>query len=200
MTYQEATYWENRYRSGGNSGLGLSSEREFLVKRVKEAADEHSVQSILDVGVGTGELARMFLPLIQNRNWPWHYTGIDISKTAISRILESNHYPHSVTCMVADIVEKSFSPRDMVVCFNVHYHMATDERATKLIKNVLDSAVKVVLFLTWNERILEREPLGAHCFYRPFALPDDSNWTVSHTETLPDSPHKTLYTLTRTVK
>lgn len=200
MSYNEAEYWEERYRRGGSSGPGLSSERELLAQRVNEAAERYSAHSILDVGVGTGELARMFLtPFILNRNTPWHYTGIDISKSAIERILENNHLPHqaALSVMVADIVEKPFFPRDMVLCFNVHYHIATDERAAKLIKNVLESALKVVLFLTWNERVLERKPFGAHCFYRPFELPNGSGFTILDSQPLPDSPHKTLYTLTR---
>lgn len=202
MSYQEESYWENRYRKGGNSGPGLLSEREFLVERVKGAAQKHDVKSVLDIGIGTGELARMILDVLPRSMFlpqlvgDWSrspdYTGVDISGSAIERAGDV------IRCIECDAVESAFSPkRDMVLCFNVHYHIATDARATALVKNVLESALRVVLFLTWNERILEREPLGAHCFYRPFELPDGSPFVISNSEPLPDSPHKTLYTLTR---
>lgn len=192
MSYQEGRYWERRYRDGGSSGAGLPAERKFLVDRVTAAVAEYQVQSILDVGVGSGELACLILAAAPE---DLRYTGLDISRSGVQ--LARRKVPASMRLEVADVVAAPFPPRDMVLCFNVHYHVATDERAAMLVRNVLTSASKVVLFLTWNEVILDRGPLAPHCHYRPLQVAPDSGFTVAEATSLPGSPHKTLYTLAR---
>lgn len=189
MTYDEKRYWENRYRNKGTSGEGLRHERAFLVERVTKAIRRFDIETILDVGVGTGELATAILatsPHVQ-------YEAFDISPTAVARA--KRRLPN-IQISVRDMVEGPCAQRDLSLCFNVHYHMATADRARRLVCNVLDSTRKAAMFLTWNQRILERGPLADHCHFWPFELDAREGFTAS-SAVLPSSPHKTLYVLTR---
>lgn len=192
MSYQEARYWEKRYRAGASSGDGLPAERRFLAEAVGRLARTHQFDSVLDVGVGDGQLARMLVSEIPDAV---DYTGVDISAAGVR--LARRNVPASVRLEVADIVVKPLPARDLVLCFNVHYHMATAERATRLVENVLASATKVALVLTWNSAVLRRGPLAAHCHYRPLHVSPGSGFELD-ADHLPGSPHKSLYTLVRT--
>lgn len=190
MTYREASYWESRYRKGGRSGEGKADEWAFLSACVASAVREHDVRNVLDVGIGDGRLAKQMIaqmPLVE-------YTGVDISASGAD--LARKTVP-KVPVIVADLVHAPLEPMDMVLCFNVHYHMATADRAARLVQNVLSSATKIAMILTWNERVLERGPLAEHCHYRPFENPPHSGFGIVAHQRLPKSLHKTLYTLVR---
>ena len=190
MGYEERSYWEGRYRSRGRSGEGLVHERAFLVERVIEWVEQLEAESILDVGVGTGELAAMIL----SRRPDLKYQAFDIAPTAVARA--RTRIPKAAVA-VRDMVQGPSGLHDLSLCFNVHYHMATAERARRLIANVLDSTRKGAMFLTWNESILERGPLASHCHFHPFRVDPELGFRVQETVELPASPHKSLYILLR---
>ena len=192
--YQEGAYWERRYRGGGSSGAGLAYEHEFIVDNVRALTRGARVESIWDVGIGDGRLAAKLVDALPTSV---RYGGVDLSPSGLTRA--KTRLPLRVELQVGDVADTALAPaRDAVLCFNVLYHVATTERANALVRNLLASASKAVLVLTWNQKILEREPkLATHCHFRPFGLPEGAPFVIAGEEAVPGSPHKTLYTLLR---
>jgi methyltransferase family protein len=73
-----AAYWETRYASGGNSGVGSYTKfAEFKAEVINDFVTAHDLQTVIEFGCGDGNqllLAR----------YP-SYIGFDVSATAISQ-------------------------------------------------------------------------------------------------------------------
>jgi len=179
-TFDEAVYWTDRYDSGKRSGQQLSHEHEFLVQEVQRQAENCS--SILDVGCGSGELALKYL---RGLDQPW--TGWDVSPKAIEAVRQRG----IGTCQVVNITEPlALGTADLVVCFNVLYHIPTEAKALQLLENIATACSKTAMILTWNEQVLERGDLAKHCFLWPHWLPPGH--ALVDKRDVPGSPHKTL--------
>jgi hypothetical protein len=77
-TFDSNTYWENRYRSGGNSGAGSYDVLANYKARVLNLfAEKNAISSFAEMGSGDGNQLSFF-------NFP-RYTGFDISQTTIER-------------------------------------------------------------------------------------------------------------------
>jgi hypothetical protein len=71
-------YWEQRYRSGGNSGRGsYGAESEYKAAFLNAWIAQHDVKSVIDFGCGDGnQLRQLSLP---------NYHGYDVSDAAVQR-------------------------------------------------------------------------------------------------------------------
>lgn len=192
MRYQERRYWETRYKRGRGSGDVEPDEHDRLVERIVAVATALHVHSLLDVGIGDGVLASQISSRLPNVD----YHGIDISEWSIKRA--RSQLPESVSLEVADLVERPVERREMVVCLNVHYHIATKRRADRLIRNLCMSTDKALFILTWNHRVLEKGKLAPHCHYHPISVANYPSFQLEAEEELVSCRHKTLYLLHRT--
>lgn len=77
-TFDPARYWDDRYASGGDSGIGscgINARRKAAV--VNRIAGDYKIGGIVDWGCGDGQvLTHIDLDAVD-------YTGVDISRTAI---------------------------------------------------------------------------------------------------------------------
>lgn len=72
-----AAYWENRYRGGGNSGVGSYDKfAAFKAEVLNAFIVENNIQSVIEFGSGDGAQLEL-------ANYP-SYLGVDVSETAIS--------------------------------------------------------------------------------------------------------------------
>jgi SAM-dependent methyltransferase len=179
-TFDEAAYWTDRYDSGKRSGQQLSHEHDFLVQEVQQRAEGCS--SILDVGCGSGELALKYL---KGLDQPW--TGWDVSPKAIETVRQRGIGTGQVVNITGPL---ALGTADLVVCFNVLYHIPTEAKVQQLLENIATACSKTAMILAWNGRILERGPLGKHCFFRPMRPPPGH--VVVEEKPIPGSPYKTL--------
>ena len=180
VAFDEAAYWTARYDAGKRSGQQLNHEHEFLA--AKMATRAQGCANILDIGCGSGELALRYL---KGLDQPW--TGWDVSPKAVA----------TVRCrgiggaQVVNITEpQALGTADLVVCFNVLYHVPTEAKVRQVLENIANACNKTAMILTWNETILERGALAKHCFLWPQWLPPGH--ALVEEKTIPGSPHKTL--------
>ena len=77
-SFDSKYYWDNRYKTGGNSGAGSYNKlSEFKASIINNFIQNNNITSIIDHGVGDGNQ----LKLINTENKT--YTGIDVSRTII---------------------------------------------------------------------------------------------------------------------
>jgi hypothetical protein len=76
--FSSASYWEGRYRAGGNSGAGSYGRlAAFKAAFVNGFTELNGVRSIIEFGCGDGnQLSVLSVP---------HYTGVDVSPTVLAR-------------------------------------------------------------------------------------------------------------------
>lgn len=112
-----AAYWEKRYATGGNSGVGsYGLFAEFKADVLNTFVDTHRVQSVIEFGCGDGNqlsLARYST-----------YLGLDVSSTAISRCKEmfksDKHKSFRLTS------EYSGETAGLALSLDVIYHLVED--------------------------------------------------------------------------
>jgi SAM-dependent methyltransferase len=189
--YKERTFWEDNYRRGLSSGYGSrGDEATWKLAEITRIAREFKVESLTDFGSGDGHLAfalNEVLPAIR-------YRGIDIAPTAV-QANTARALPNQ-TFEVGDFGREFEAPADMVLCIDVLFHQATQERHDAVIANVCKNFRKVAVIVVWNEKIVSQYggKFDHHCFYRPFKAPPGIKAT---TLVLPMEPAKELILLTR---
>ena len=72
------SYWESRYASGGDSGVGSYSRfAEFKAEVLNSFVAEHALQSVIEFGCGDGNQLGL-------AKYP-KYLGLDVSDTAVAQ-------------------------------------------------------------------------------------------------------------------
>ena len=72
-----AEYWEKRYESGGDSGVGSYNRlAEFKADIINTFVKEHNIKTVIEWGSGDGRQLRL-------ASYP-EYIGIDVSPKAVS--------------------------------------------------------------------------------------------------------------------
>lgn len=106
---------------GGGSGPGSRKENSIEYLRfINEFISRNQVISILDIGVGDGELLSHLN--LEGRS----YTGIDVSSEAISIAREKN-YKNEIQLCIADAEFFDFQQYDLILCKDVLQHLPNDK-------------------------------------------------------------------------
>jgi hypothetical protein len=100
IPFTSSSYWENRYKSGGNSGIGSYNKfAAFKAEALNEAIIEYKIESVIEFGCGDGnQLAMLNLP---------SYTGLDVSPTILQHCIlkfkedkTKSFFLYNLTCFV----------------------------------------------------------------------------------------------------
>lgn len=119
MRFNSKHYWESRYRSGGNSGVGsygklAINKSNFISSFIKD----YNIKSMIEFGCGDGNN----LQIISSNNPELEVVGVDVSATALQMcklkmpqhtFVHKDNYDHST--------------KDLVVSLDVLYHLIEDE-------------------------------------------------------------------------
>ncbi|MDZ4750085.1 MAG: class I SAM-dependent methyltransferase [Flavobacteriales bacterium] len=137
-----ATYWECRYRSGGDSGAGSSGElaqykANFLNKFVKE----NKIESVIDWGCGDGDQLRL-------AKYP-HYIGLDVSKTAIEICKKKYTGDHTKKFECLENNSSKWSA-ELSLSLDVLYHLIEDKTYTDYLHALFASADRSVIIYSVN--------------------------------------------------
>jgi len=131
-----ATYWEDRYRTGGRSGSGSFKElAEYKAEIINGFIKKKNIQSVIEYGCGDGN------QLGYGRYKS--YIGFDISPEAISICKKKFRYDKS----------KSFKKNsdyagelaDLALSLDVIYHLVEDDVFHSYMKRLFESSNKHVL-------------------------------------------------------
>jgi SAM-dependent methyltransferase len=138
--------WEDHYKSGGKSGdpSDYAKSREWKHTIIARYCDIKN-NSIIDIGCGD-------LQFWQGRR-PAKYTGIDISPTIIAAHTEK--YPER-TFICASSDETLNISADMVMCFDMLWHIMDDNVYADTISNMKFYSKKYIIIYTWNSNPFNR--------------------------------------------
>jgi hypothetical protein len=136
-----SSYWEGRYASGGNSGVGSYNKfAEFKAKIINEFVLKQQIRTVVEFGSGDGnqlELAR----------YP-SYIGVDVSTTAIAAC-RSRFAADSTKSF--DLPENFGSEKaDLSLSLDVIYHLVEDDVFEQCMRQLFAAAVRFVIIYSSN--------------------------------------------------
>lgn len=141
------SYWENRYVTGGNSGVGSYGKlAEFKSQVVNSFVKENNINSIIEFGCGDGnQLSLAVYP---------KYIGLDVSPTAIKLCKEKFHDDDTKSFFLYDplcFVDKhNIFSCDLALSMDVIYHLVEDDIFHKYMQALFGCSKKYVIIYSSN--------------------------------------------------
>jgi hypothetical protein len=136
-------YWEQRYASGDDSGVGsYNMLAKFKADVVNAYILKNNIQSVIEWGCGDGNQLRFM-------EYPM-YVGLDVSQTAVQRCREL--YADDPRKMFYQTDDYSVSPSDfdMSVSLDVIYHLTEDDVFAKYMDSLFGSSRRYVCIYSCN--------------------------------------------------
>ena len=151
-------YWEERYSSGGNSGVGSYDKfSEFKARYINDFVEENDIKSVVEFGCGDGNQL-----LLANYK---EYIGYDVSPTAVNICRQMFSEDSSKEFkLVSDF---SGDKSDLSLSLDVIYHLIEDDVFELYMKNLFRASQKYVIIYSSN-KVYPEESTGAHVKHRIF--------------------------------
>lgn len=165
--FNSAEYWNNRYKNGGNSGMGSYNNLAlFKAEIINNFIEKNKIKSIIDYGVGDGNQ----LKLINTKNKV--YTGIDISPIIIKKckdIFKEDKSKSFITHIDSNL------KGELVISCDVLYHLIEENTYYEYLKNLFSMSEKYVIIYAKNEDVNHVQ----HVKFRKFSNDiDNLQWTL----------------------
>jgi len=157
--FSSENYWEERYRSEGDSGVGSYGKfARFKADIINAFVGTHEVQSVIEFGCGDGNQLRL-------AKYP-KYLGLDVSKTAISKCRR----------LYANDKSKAFVLRhnydgqraDLTLSLDVIYHLIEDDVFENYIRTLFAASNRYVIIYS-SDSDDNRGYEGTHIKHRNFS-------------------------------
>ena len=153
-----AAYWEERYASGGNSGVGSDALfAQFKAETLNAFVAAHHVRTVIDFGCGDGNQLKL-------AKYP-KYLGFDVSSSAISRCREMfKSDPHKSFRLMS---EYNGEKADLAISLDVIYHLVEDRIFEHYMQRLFEASNRYVIIYasdTDDNRGFE----GTHVRHRNF--------------------------------
>lgn len=151
-------YWEERYSSGGNSGVGSYDKfATFKAEVINAFVEENRIASVIEFGCGDGNQLSL-------ANYP-AYTGFDVSETIISQCREKFILDKSKLFKLTE--EYNEDKADLSLSLDVIYHLVEDEVFEIYMRNLFDSSLRFVIIYSSNYDS-DQGYRGTHVRHRKF--------------------------------
>lgn len=162
MSFDSTGYWEQRYRTGGNSGRGSYNHlAQFKAEVINEFLKEHSqdIQHIVDVGVGDGNQLEL-LDVSANVL----YTGLDVSSTAVQKCRQRFTNRSNFTFDTLDNTNNNTF--DLVISCDVLYHLIDEDLFHRHLDMLFGLSKHYVIIYAKDEDASDPAP---HVLFRKFS-------------------------------
>ena len=135
-------YWEERYRTGGNSGAG-SYDRlaRFKADFLNRFVGEHEIYSVLELGSGDGAQLEL-------ADYP-SYIGVDVSPTAVQIARQKFAERRDVTILHSSELREDHRAQ-LVLSLDVIYHLVEDNVFAEYMENLFDRSLRWVVIYASN--------------------------------------------------
>jgi len=161
------SYWESRYASGGNSGVGSYDKfAEFKAEVVNKFVAEHQVQSVIEFGCGDGNQLKLAA-------YP-RYLGLDVSPTAIAKCRKD--FAGDGTKSFAPVSEYQGEKMDLALSLDVIYHLVEDAIFQQYMRALFESSLRYVIIYSSDSEDVQ-SPSSVHVRHRKFTSFIDLNLT-----------------------
>ncbi|MCH2197912.1 MAG: class I SAM-dependent methyltransferase [Flavobacteriales bacterium] len=150
--FDSASYWEDRYAQGGNSGEGSYQHfADYKAEVINQLIDEFNLNSAVEFGCGDGNQLNMF-------RFEKYY-GLDVSTTIISRLSKRFEDRPDLSFQVYKTGTSKEIPRcDATLSIDVIYHLTEPHVYDAYMNDLFASAESMVIIYAWNEVYVE----GSH--------------------------------------
>ena len=156
------SYWDRRYRVGGNSGLGSYGELAlFKAEVLNDFVAREEIRSVIEFGCGDGHQ----LTLAQ---YP-RYLGFDVSAVAVQMC--QTLFAGDTAKEFKSIEEYNRETADAALSLDVIYHLVEDQVFYKYMETLFNSASKWVVVYSSNFDGVDDDPDARHVRHRQFV-----NW------------------------
>lgn len=134
-------YWDDRYKSGGNSGAGSHNNlAEFKAEIINEFLDSKKIESVIEFGCGDGNQLKYFSPK--------KYFGYDVSKKAIQ--LCTKLYESDPTKKFYLMKSHNNETAELTMSLDVIYHLIEDQVFSDYMNKLFDASTKFVIIYSSN--------------------------------------------------
>jgi len=182
--FTSSSYWEERYRKGGNSGAGSYNElAAYKADFINNFIRANGLTRLFDFGSGDGNQA-VYLQ-IEN------YLGVDVSKTAVAMCRDKFkadakkkfviYNPESFKGELA-----AFKPQ-LSISMDVLYHLVEDEVFARYMADLFGTAGEHVIIYASNFDCKEKSLHHRDRNFTPYVERTFPKWTLVKTET---NPHR----------
>ncbi len=131
-----ASYWEDRYKLGGNSGAGsYDNLADFKAEVINGFVEEHDINTVMEFGVGDGNQLLL-------ANYP-HFIGLDVSETAINmckRLFEDDKTKEFYT-----LEQFGNQKAELTLSLDVLYHLIEQDVFESHIHRLFGHSTKYVI-------------------------------------------------------
>lgn len=135
------SYWDARYKAGGNSGIGSYNElADYKAETVNSFVARNNVRSIIEYGCGDGnQLSLATYPT---------YVGFDVSEEAVARCRKK--FLHCSDMRFETLDNYRGETAELTLSLDVIYHLVEDQVFTDYIERLFDSAEHFVIVYSSN--------------------------------------------------
>lgn len=189
MSFDSNSYWENRYKSGGNSGAGsynqlASFKADFINKFIKENVPLNGV--LLDYGMGDGNQLNLF----DLRSY--RYIGVDVSPTIVKKCQQKFAKRLNMQFFTADqyLSVANRDKCDVAISCDVLYHLINRDIFESYLFNLFSFSKQFVIIYARNE---DAKDLASHVLIRKFTdfiAHEFPQWQLIHQTPNPFPPNK----------
>jgi hypothetical protein len=189
------SYWENRYRAGGTSGVGsYEAQARYKADFLNDFVRENGVASVIEFGCGDGnQLELAEYPL---------YLGIDVAAPAVQRCIHSFAQDRSksfITCDLQAFADRArFLRADLALSLDVIFHLVEDDVFEAYLHALFNSADRFVIIYARDRD--EAPRLKRHVRWRKFTPWVERNvlgWELSLVEPAPVADYQDFHVFTR---
>ncbi len=153
-----ATYWESRYRTGGDSGTGSSGRlAEFKAEIMNEFVMRESIASVIEFGCGDGRQLLL-------AKYP-KYVGVDVSGTVVEKCQSLFVGDHLKTFVTLD--EYRGETAELALSMDVIFHLIEDEVFSSYMDGLFNAATRYVVIYSSNAETAPK-PSAPHFRGREF--------------------------------
>lgn len=156
--FRSSTYWDHRYSSGGDSGIGSYGQlAEFKAWVLNDFVAANSIASVIEFGCGDGHQ----LSLAQYPN----YVGIDVSREAIDRCRQLFGSDPSKRFLELSDRYASREHAELALSLDVIYHLVEDRVYDLYMETLFRAATRFVMIYSDN---WESSDSALHVRHRKF--------------------------------
>lgn len=167
MRFNPTEYWDDRYRSGRDSGAGSRGQAaEHKAIMVNSIVAEHGIRSIIDWGCGDGQVLSLITPDV-------HYTGVDISQVIIEHVAATHANARRVFVPIDDANDLH---ADMALSLDVIFHLPDDGDYRRHLEQVFGSARRLVLIHATDH---DGGRTSIHCLWRRWTPDIPEGWELT---------------------
>ncbi|MCW2586899.1 MAG: glycosyl transferase group 1 [Frankiales bacterium] len=164
-----ASYWERRYATGGDSGVGSYDQlAQFKATTLNRFVADHGVASVVELGCGDGnQLALAEYP---------SYIGLDVAPSAVDRCIAAFRDDPSKSFFRYDpdrFVDRQGTFRcDLALSLDVVFHLVEDAVFERYMHTLFDCGGRFVCVYSSNDEVPD---IGHHVRHRHF-----TPWVEQH--------------------